>query len=81
MASAEHDMRRHQLRSKAEPFSAEGIQSAVKASQRGEIKFRQSIVRALDAGITNYVVFFKGKKVIYFSRNGETHTELFPQPK
>lgn len=65
----------------AEPFSAEGIQSAIKASQRGEIKFREFIVRALDAGISSYIVFFKGKKVIYFGRNGETHTELFPQPK
>lgn len=65
----------------AESFSSDGIQSAIKASQKGEIKYRQFIERALDSGITSYMVFFNGKKVIYFGRNGETHTELFPQVK
>jgi uncharacterized protein YbcV (DUF1398 family) len=65
----------------AEKFCADGIQSAIKASQRGELKYRQFIPKALESGITSYVVFFQGKKVIYFGRNGETHTELFPQAK
>lgn len=65
----------------AELFCSDGIQSAIKASQRGELKYRQFIPKALDSGITSYVVYINGKKVIYFGRNGETHTELFPQAK
>lgn len=62
-------------------FQPEGIQSAIKASQRQELKFIDFIPRALDAGVASYIVFIHGKKVIYFGRKGETHTELFPQSK
>jgi uncharacterized protein YbcV (DUF1398 family) len=62
-------------------FNAEGIQSAIKASQRGELKFIDFIPRALDAGVTSYMVFMSGKKVIYFGRKGDSHTELFPLAK
>jgi uncharacterized protein YbcV (DUF1398 family) len=65
----------------AEAFCLEGIQAAIQASQRGELKYRQFIPKALDSGITSYVVYIKGKKVVYFGRNGESHTELFPQAK
>jgi uncharacterized protein YbcV (DUF1398 family) len=65
----------------AESFNLEGIQSAIKASQRLELKFVDFIPRAMDAGVMGYIVFFKGKKVIYYGRKGDTHTELFPQTK
>lgn len=65
----------------AQEFNTEGIQAAIKASQRGEIKFVEFIPRALDAGVHNYTVYIAGKKVIYFGRKGESHTELFPQSK
>jgi uncharacterized protein YbcV (DUF1398 family) len=65
----------------AQEFSAEGIQAAIKASQRQELKYIDFIPRSLDAGVANYVVFIHGKKVVYFGRKGEMHTEPFPQPK
>lgn len=62
----------------SQEFNTEGVQSAIKASQRGEIKFIEFIPRALDAGVHDYTVYIAGKKVIYFGRKGEFHTELFP---
>lgn len=72
------DFKDHNL---AEEFSTTGIQAAIKASQRGEIKFVEFIPRALNAGVHDYTVYIAGKKVIYFGRKGESHTELFPQVK
>jgi len=72
------DFKKHDL---AQKFDGAGIQAAIKASQRGEIKFIEFIPRALDAGVRDYTVYIQGKKVIYFGRKGESHTELFPQAK
>ena len=64
----------------AEKFSTEGVQSAIRASQRGEITYQEFIPRVLAAGCVLYVVYLTGKKVIYFGRDGASHTENFPQP-
>ena len=63
----------------AESFNPEGIKAAIKASQKQELKYIDFIPRALDSGISSYIVFIHGMKVIYFGRKGETHTELFPR--
>lgn len=60
-------------------FDQNGIQNAIKASQRNEQTFVDFITRALDAGVSSYTVYIHGKKVIYFGRKGEMHIELFPQ--
>lgn len=65
----------------ADQFNQEGIQTAIKESQKGELKFADFIPRALLAGVPCYTVYIAGKKVIYFGRYGDLHIELFPQAK
>ncbi len=65
----------------ADKFCAETVQGCVKMSQRGEIKYREFLQRVLAAGCVYYVVYLTGKKVVYFGRDGATHTEHFPQAK
>ncbi len=59
-------------------FSAEGVEAAVRASQRGEIKYVQFLERSMAAGCVGYFVQIAGRQVLYFGRNGEVHVERFP---
>lgn len=59
-------------------FSACGIESAVRQSQRGEINYPQFTRQAHAAGCVGYFVQITGKCVQYFGRNGEMHIERFP---
>jgi uncharacterized protein YbcV (DUF1398 family) len=65
----------------ARDFLAEGVRAAVRASQAGEIRFPEFVDRAAAAGCVGYFAQLSGRKVIYFGRNGESHTELFPGTK
>lgn len=65
----------------AQAFSAAMVETAVRQSQRGEIKYPQFTRQALDAGCVGYFVQITGKCVQYFGRNGEMHTEWFPGAK
>lgn len=65
----------------ADAFSASQVESAVRQSQRGEIKFPQFSKLATAAGCVGYFVQLTGKCVQYFGRNGEMHTEWFPGAK
>lgn len=62
-------------------FSADGVKAAIKASQAGEIKYKEFMDRILNAGCVFYVAYLSGKKVSYFGRNGEVHVENFPTVK
>lgn len=62
-------------------FSAEKVIAAIRASQAGQIKYKQFIDQILAAGCVYYITYITGKKVVYFGRNGEAHTEHFPQVK
>jgi uncharacterized protein YbcV (DUF1398 family) len=62
----------------AEEFSAEGVIAAIRGSQSGKTKYREFLKLAMDAGTTNYVVFLRGKRCIYFGRSGDFHVERFP---
>jgi len=39
------------------------------------------VERSAAAGVIAYWVFLTGKKVVYFGRKGEVHTEEFPKVK
>lgn len=65
----------------AQDFSADGVKSAVRASQAGEIRFPEFVDRATAAGCVGYFAQIGGRRVIYFGRNGDCHTELFPSGK
>lgn len=62
----------------AEAFDAPGLQEAIRASQRGELKYPQFLARAMAAGCVGYQVWLEGRHVLYFGRRGEQHLERFP---
>ena len=61
-----------------EAFSAAQVETAVRQSQRGEMKYQQFTHQALIAGCVGYFVQITGQCVQYFGRNGDIHTEWFP---
>jgi len=62
----------------AEKFSAAEVEAAVRSSQAGAINYPQFMQQIAAAGTVYYITYIKGKKVIYFGRNGDAHTEYFP---
>ena len=63
----------------AEQFSASGIVAAIRGAQSDTIRYPEFMKRSAAAGIIAYWAFLSGKKVIYFGRKGESHTEEFPR--
>jgi uncharacterized protein YbcV (DUF1398 family) len=66
------------LPSVAEEFSAEKLRDNILDSQRNGQKFRDFARRAAQAGVQGYYAFLRGKRVTYFGRQGDQHTEWFP---
>jgi uncharacterized protein YbcV (DUF1398 family) len=65
----------------AAAFSAEAVEASVRQAQRGEIVYPQFVRQTTAAGCVGYFVLLTGKRVQYFGRNGEVHTEWFPGAK
>ncbi|MBL8645570.1 MAG: DUF1398 family protein [Rhodospirillaceae bacterium] len=65
----------------AQPFSAAGVDAAVRAVQAGHIKYREFSALIAAAGCVDYLVSLTGRCAIYFGRSGESHTEPFPGPR
>jgi uncharacterized protein YbcV (DUF1398 family) len=63
----------------AADFDKDRVAAAVAMIQRGEIGYAEFLRRIMRAGCARYGVFFGGRKVMYFGRQGEFHTEHFPQ--
>lgn len=61
----------------ADSFNQLALIRAIKQIQSGEIKYQEFIRKIMDAGVICYLVFVKGRKAIYFGRNGEQHIEEF----
>jgi uncharacterized protein YbcV (DUF1398 family) len=59
-------------------FDAAQLQDAIRSSQRGELRYPEFLVRSFNAGCIGYLVFFSGRHVVYFGRNGSQHIERFP---
>ena len=62
----------------AQAFSVEGIQAAIRAAQRGKVKYPEFKHLSQAAGCIGYTVWLAGRHVSYFGRCGETHVEQFP---
>jgi uncharacterized protein YbcV (DUF1398 family) len=62
-------------------FTPAGVESAVRASQAQQIKYHEFCRRALAAGCVGYIVSIPGKRVVYYGRTAESHTEHFPKAK
>lgn len=62
----------------ADAYSAAGVEAAVRAAQRGEIRYAEFLLRIRAAGCVDYVVHIVGRRVCYYGRRGEVHLEPFP---
>ncbi len=62
----------------ASQWSPEAVATAVRTIQRQQLAYPQFLRIVMQAGCASYHVFINGRKVIYCSRFGDTHVELFP---
>jgi uncharacterized protein YbcV (DUF1398 family) len=65
----------------AEEFSSPGLLVAIRGAQADTIRYPEFAKRSAAAGVIAYWAFLTGRKVIYFGRKGESHTEEFPRAK
>lgn len=79
------DLSHHQIRwtdfetpAIAERFDADAVLAAIRASQAGQIKYREFLRRIAQAGTVYYTVHLQGRRAGYFGRHGEFHIENFP---
>jgi uncharacterized protein YbcV (DUF1398 family) len=64
----------------ATDFSSSEVVAAIRGAQTDTIRYPEFMKRSAAAGVIAYWAFLSGKKVIYFGRKGESHTEEFPRP-
>lgn len=64
----------------AEHFDASAVKEAIRGAQQMApgYTYENFCAKAAKAGCAGYVVSFPGKRVLYYGRTGETHTEYFP---
>ncbi len=64
----------------AESFDAAGLQLAIREAQNQVpgYTYRGFCMKAKASGCAGYLVSLSGRRVLYFGRTAETHTELFP---
>jgi uncharacterized protein YbcV (DUF1398 family) len=64
------------------PVAAELDRAALRAnildSQQKNQPYREFTRRAMAAGVQGYFAFLRGKRVTYWGRGGDQHTEWFP---
>lgn len=65
----------------AENFDRQALQAAIVDSQQHGQKFRDFSKRAVTAGVQGYFAYLRGKRVTYFGRQGDQHTEWFSGAK
>jgi uncharacterized protein YbcV (DUF1398 family) len=59
-------------------FDAAALRADILDSQRNGQHYRDFTRRAMAAGVQGYFAFLRGKRVTYFGRQGDEHTEWFP---
>jgi uncharacterized protein YbcV (DUF1398 family) len=62
----------------AADFDAAALRANILDSQRNNQPYRDFTRRAMTAGTQGYFAFLRGKRVTYFGRQGDQHTEWFP---
>jgi uncharacterized protein YbcV (DUF1398 family) len=62
----------------AAEFDAAALRAAIVDSQRHGQRYRDFSRRAMAAGVQGYFAFLRGKRVTYWGRGGDQHTEWFP---
>jgi uncharacterized protein YbcV (DUF1398 family) len=63
-----------------ERFDASAVKDAIREAQQRVpgYTYRGFCGKVMRAGCAGYFVSFRGKRVLYFGRDAETHTEYFP---
>lgn len=59
-------------------FDLAGLRAAIVDSQLHGQHYRDFTRRALKAGVQGYMAFLRGRRVTYWGRGGDQHTEWFP---
>lgn len=62
----------------ARDFDVAALRAAILDSQRNGQHYREFTLRAIRAGVQGYIAFLRGKRVTYWGRGGDQHTEWFP---
>ena len=62
----------------AAEFSSGKLRANILDSQRNGQQYRDFTRRAMEAGVQGYFAFLRGKRVTYWGRTGDQHTEWFP---
>jgi uncharacterized protein YbcV (DUF1398 family) len=64
----------------AEHFDAAVVKAAIRETQQmvPGYTYEGFCAKVAKAGCAGYLVSFSGKRVLYYGRTGETHTEYFP---
>jgi uncharacterized protein YbcV (DUF1398 family) len=62
----------------AADFNIAALRADILDSQRNHQPFRDFTRCAMEAGTQGYFAFLRGKRVTYFGRQGDQHTEWFP---
>jgi uncharacterized protein YbcV (DUF1398 family) len=62
----------------AADFNETALRANISDSQSKRQKYRDFTRRAMEAGTQGYFAFLRGKRVTYFGRQGDQHTEWFP---
>lgn len=59
-------------------FDLTALRANILDSQRNNQKYQDFARRAMAAGVQGYFAFLNGKRVTYFGRQGDQHTEWLP---
>lgn len=73
------DVKSHAVATPISPaFDGTRVESAVRQSQRNEHTYAEFCEKVAAAGCAGYIVTLLGRRAVYFGRDGQTFTELFP---
>lgn len=62
----------------AAEFDGPALRSAIRDSQQHGQHYRDFTIRAMQAGVQGYLAFLRGRRITYWGRGGDQHTEWFP---
>jgi len=67
----------------AERFDAAVVKDAIREAQQmvPGYTYKKFCAKVMGAGCAGYIVSLLGKRVVYYGRTGEIHTEYFPGTK
>ena len=69
------------LPSIAADFDVDALKAAILDSQQNGQHYKDFTKRVMNAGVQGYMAFLRGKRVTYWGRGGDSHTEWFPSAK